>query len=172
MRNQATEMPSAELLKSILDYDATSGVLTWKVNKQGQTKKGMIAGGRHSRGYISIGINGKLYLAHRIIWFMCYGVDPKDNQIDHINLNRSDNRIANLRIADSIQNRTNTKVRKHSKSGIKGIRKYKDTNRWQARISINKKEHVIGYFDTPEEAHAAFCKKSEEVRGQFHNSGD
>jgi hypothetical protein len=86
---------AAERLRERLRYDGGTGVFTRRVGS-GHARAGEIAGSVHSTGYVRIGIDGGKYTAHRLAWLYVHGVWPSD-QIDHINRNRSDNRIANLR---------------------------------------------------------------------------
>ena len=105
-------LPSVEVLRNLFAYDPESGVLTRNTGKH----KGHV--GKHvtKNGYIRFNIrhNGKsnLYLAHRVIWALYYGEDPGENEIDHINRNRSDNRIENLRLVDRTEQLANTERNK------------------------------------------------------------
>lgn len=105
-------------------------------------------------------------MAHRLAWFYIHGGWPAD-QIDHIDMIRDNNRIANLRIATMTHQRANQHVRKDSKSGLKGVQKRCD-NRWRARITFRGTVYNLGHsFETPEAAHAAYVKKAEELFGEF-----
>lgn len=162
---------SLEEINRQLSYDPISGDLHWRVNKKGPVKAGDLAGGMMTHGYRIVGINGQEYLAHRIAWFMHYGVDPVATQIDHADMNRDNNAISNLRLANDAQNRTNTKARSHNKLGVKGVRVGKINNRYEARISVNSVTIHLGTFDTIDEAHAAYCKAAEKRHGEFFNAG-
>lgn len=81
-----------ETLKSILKYDAFSGLFSWAVKRQ-KVVVGSVAGSKNSLGYVQIKISGKLYHAHRLAWLYVYGYMP-EKEIDHINRIRDDNRIA------------------------------------------------------------------------------
>ena len=105
-------------------------------------------GTRNKNGYIVFRVNGKLLYAHRVAFFLVNNVLPK--MVDHINRNRSDNRICNLRVADPILNSQNKYA--------KGIAKPKQTKKWSAGITVNYKRKHLGYFDTPEEAHQAYLE--------------
>lgn len=117
-------------------------------------------------GYWCGTINNVYYKAHRIIWKMFHGYDPKF--IDHVNGNPSDNRIENLREVTNAQNGQNIKIHSRNKYGVSGVRFVQ--NRWVARIRCNGVEHFLGGFDTKEEAVAA--RQEAEVRFGFHpNNG-
>jgi hypothetical protein len=162
---KAKPVMNLELIKDYLNYDPESGIFTWKKNLKGPAKEGMIAGARHSRGYITIGFNGESYLAHRLAWAFTYNEISQNMQIDHINGDRGDNKISNLRLASHEENCRNSKPRKHNKSGIKGVRK--ENSKWAARIRVNKKEIWLGTFETSDEAAKAYQDAAKKYFGQF-----
>jgi len=94
------------------------------------------------------------------------GRDPKGG-IDHVNGRKYDNRLVNLREATRQQNAANSKKRKHNTSGFKGVYWIERTRRWRASIHKDRKHIHIGYFDKPEEAHAAYCKAAQRHFGKF-----
>lgn len=161
-------MPDMGELKRQLNYDPNTGYFSWKINKKGPAKEGSIAGARHRSGYLSIRLNGIDYLAHRLAWFYFYGEIGDLDQVDHINLNRSDNRIENLRKATHGQNSINTRAKSHNKSGLKGAHFDKRNNLFRARIVIDGKQIWLGYFATAEEAHAEYCRMAAVAHGSFH----
>lgn len=105
-------------------------------------------GARNKGGYIVFKVNGKLFYAHRVAYFLCYGEVP--HMIDHINGIKHDNRIKNLRLATDEVNCHNRKA--------SGVTKPKQTKRFAAAITINKKRKHLGYFDSREEAHQAYLE--------------
>lgn len=150
-----------------LEYNSQTGAFVWKVNKKGHVKCGDNAGSIHTRGYVTIVLNGKCYLAHRLALIIS-GVDLKQiDQVDHINGNRSDNRLSNLRIANHAQNCQNSKLRKDNQSGIKGVSYRKDRNKWRARIRKDGKQILIGEFKTAEQAQVAYCEAAKKYFGEF-----
>lgn len=160
-------LPEAEKIKEILNYDPETGVFTWKVTRSNNAKKGEIAG-TYSRGkydYNLIYINSKAYLAHRLAWRYMTGEDPI-GLIDHINGNTLDNRFSNLRKCDVQQNQFNSKCRVTNKSGFKGVTTHKD-GKFSARIMHNGMQVYLGYFDTPEAAHKAYCDAANKRAGEF-----
>jgi hypothetical protein len=153
-------------IKKVLSYDPEAGSLTWLCDR-GRAKAGSVAGTIHKRsGYVHIEIFGRYYSAHRLAWALHYGREPED-QIDHINKNRSDNRICNLREASNGQNRANTKS--SSVHGLKGVslKPWLKDRPWEARITKDRKVISLGCFATKEEAHEAYCKKAKELHGEF-----
>ena len=142
-------------LHDLLHYNPETGYLIWKVNAARRRKAGQIAGCRAEKGRVLIGIRGKLYKAHRIIWAMTTGQWPT-HQIDHINEDPSDNRWENLREATKSQNMKNITKIKSNTSGYKGVYWNKQCSRWMAKIVVNGKQHHLGLFLTPEEASVAY----------------
>ena len=109
-------------------------------------------------GYSTFKYKGKKYLAHRVAWFIHTGGWPV-NQIDHINGNRSDNRIANLRDVDNKTNMHNQKKpQKGNKSGFLGVFWNAQRNNWTARICLNKKRKYLGGYSTASESHFAYLE--------------
>ena len=153
-------------LFNYLHYDPKTGVFTWKVNTARSGKIGEIAGNVNFRGYRSIWINGLPFLAHRLAWAMSYGEWPALD-IDHINQNKSDNRICNLRHASRSENMFNRGKNKNNTSGIKGVTFCKCTGKWRAQIMVNGKTMKIGRFATKEQAAEAYKQKAKEHRGEF-----
>jgi hypothetical protein len=155
-------------------FDYKDGELYWK-NKTApgsHIKTGQKAGRPHKSsgkptGYRHVHILGKNYLTHRLIFLMFNGYLPKE--VDHINGNRGDSRIENLRAADRSQNTQNAKIRKDNKTGVKGV--YPLNGKYKAQIQANKKRHLVGYFDTIAEAAEAVKQKRIEIHKEFTNHG-
>jgi hypothetical protein len=153
-------------VRSLLDYDQDTGLLTWRDRDRGRLPAGHVAGVSDSHGYIVITIGGRLYKAHRLAWLLVHGSWPSKH-LDHANGNRSDNRIANLREADRWQNCANSRTMKRNTSGFKGVYFNKRTQRWMARISANGKRLFLGLFPTPETAYRAYCEAAIRYHGDF-----
>jgi hypothetical protein len=128
---------------------------------------GKIAGCKSGKGYIYIYIDSSSYLAHRIAWYFLTNIDPVDKQVDHKNGVKHDNMASNLRLATGSQNGANQKRHKDNKSGHKGVIFEKSVNKWRARIKVQGKPIHIGYYDSPELAHMAYCKHAIELNGEF-----
>lgn len=123
------------------------------------------AGGIDGKGYVRIGIDGGQYRAHRLAWLYVHGVWPK-SQIDHINRNRRDNRICNLREATGTQNNGNMPARNVS-SKYKGVGWHKETRKWRAFIRIKGKAIHLGVYNYEFDAHEAYMSAAKAYFGEF-----
>jgi hypothetical protein len=155
-------------LKELLHYDLEKGIFTWKVNRP-KCIKGNIAGTFHVNGYTHIQINRKIYKAHRLVWLYVYGYFPKF--IDHINCDRSDNRICNLREANIYQNNHNAKLSKNNTSGVKGVSWHKKANKWAVTIGVYGKPIYLGLFEDLEFAELVANEARSKYHGEFLNNG-
>ena len=135
-------------LKSRLSYDPGTGILTW-INKPNKS----ISAGREAGCLMPNGYRG-------------IRVDP---QIDHINRHRSDNRIGNLRRVTNAQNSINKRDNPPNMTGYRGV--YRCGVRYVAKIKKEGKQYYIGTYDTPREAHVAYCKKGREFFGKYFYGG-
>lgn len=134
-----------ENLKNIIKYDRDTGVFIWKSAVSNHISVGDIAGTVDKNGYIVLMIKGKNYLAHRLAFLYVAGYWP-ENEIDHINKIRDDNRWCNLREVSRSCNMRNSSIRKDNVSGVTGVSFDKKRKKWRVRITNNKKEIFIGYF--------------------------
>jgi hypothetical protein len=146
---------SFEEVRRLLDYDQHTGVLRWRVRANTRRAAGDVAGCRTPRGYVRIQIRHHMYLAHRLAWVWMTGTWPAD-EIDHRDGDPSNNAWSNLRAATRLQNGRNRRMNSNNSLGIKGVRKRADYKRYEASITADGRKHVIGYFDTPEEARQAY----------------
>ena len=148
-----------EKLKELFYYE--NGYLIWKIDRSDKVKKGKIAGCLKKNGYISIRYNEKTYLAHRLIYFYHNEYLPKF--IDHINNNRSDNKIENLRectIQQNMQNRV-----KYGNHKYKGV--YKSNKKFKVQIMDNSKLIYLGTYKTEEEAAIVYNNIAKNLYGEF-----
>ena len=154
---------TAEQLKATLDYDAGTGVFLWKIRPSRAVKAGDVAGCTEKRiGYITIGIAGRIYKAHRLAWLYTHGEWPR-GLIDHINGNKADNRICNLRNVFADGNSQNVrKPNVRNKSGFMGVIWFQ--NKWRASMSVNGKSKWLGDYSTPKEAHQVYL----EAKRKYH----
>jgi len=146
---------TAERLRELLHYDPTSGEFTWKITRNSRLRSGMRAGSVRPSGYVNLGVQGKLYLAHRLAWLYMRGVWP--GEIDHINRTKSDNRFANLREATRAENCQNTLTSTRNTSGFRGVCFDKVKCRWEAKIWSDGRKKWLGYFPTAAEAARAYA---------------
>ena len=147
---------TAEIMRALLAYDPDTGIFRWMVSRGNRIKVGAAAGTVSSNSYAVIKINGMPFKAHRLAWLHFHGVWP-EHQIDHIDENKSNNRISNLRDVPQSMNQHNAiKPRKDGTSGYRGVSWDKGKTRWRAQIEVNGQKQYIGLFDTPKAAHAAY----------------
>lgn len=161
---------TAARLRGLIDYDPATGVFRWKPRpgRQGSwcnvdREPGYVSG---QSGYRTIRVDKKLYQAHRLAWLYVYGQWPTQD-IDHINGERLDNRIANLRDVPNRLNRQNTlRARKDSRTGVQGVQRHTASGRYQAKIRKDGRNFFLGIFDTIEQAHRAYL----DAKAQLHEA--
>ncbi len=154
---------TSDELKQILDYNPETGIFIWKITI-GRAKIGFVAGSIDKGGYIRICKDGKEYYAHRLAWFYIYGKWP-NYQIDHINGDKIDNRIENLRdVMEFVNHQNLRKARVDNKAGHLGVGKMDRYQKYFSKISIAGKSIYLGSFETPEEAHQAYL----DAKRKFH----
>ena len=158
-------MITQDELKSQLDYDKETGVFTWKVRNSNRVKIGQVAGNAHNCGYIELQVLGEKHLAHRLAWLYVHGEYPKI--IDHINGNRSDNRICNLRNVGYKENTYNSKLRKDNKSGVKCVSFNIKLKKYEVRIFHDGKLQNYGYYENLEDAKKVADEKRKEIYGVY-----
>ena len=165
-------LPYYELAKSKLNYDPITGDFTWKF-RAGSTKNGKAAGTINSKGYrkISQVIDKKKYQlrAHRLAWFITHNELPKQ-QIDHIDEDKLNNAISNLRSCTQSQNKMNQGKYANNTSGFKGVSWHRKGQKWMASVRINGKNKHLGLFTTAESASAVYEAKAKEGFGKFYNT--
>lgn len=164
-------------VRELLRYDADTGHFTWRERGAAWFRSshaqaawnaryaGAQAGARDSGGYIQIAICGQVYAAHRLVWLYVAGEWP-GRQVDHINQNRSDNRISNLRAVTNQDNQRNSSLSKNNTSGVAGISWNKSVRLWHARITDSYRRKHLGFFVDWFEAVCA--RKSAESQLGFH----
>ena len=151
-----------EELKALLHYDSITGIFTWIVSGK-KRKIGTRAGHvQKLHGYRVIGINYQIYREHRLAWLYVHGYLP-DEQIDHRDGDKTNNKLDNLREATNLQNHQNRKCQTNNSSGFVGVHLHKQTNKWRSKINVNGKAKHLGLFNTAEEAHSAYLKAKSEL---------
>jgi len=158
-------MITQEKVKELFYYNPNMGQLIRKVRTANRTKVGDVAGSRSNSGYIQTCVDNKIYYNHRLIWLYVNGEFPPD-EIDHINGDRADNRLVNLREVTCLENCRNTKIYSNNKSGVLGVYWYGQRNKWRAVIQGDKKQIHLGYFQDLEDAKAA--RAEADIKYGFH----
>lgn len=145
---------SHEYLTKVLEYEPESGVFIWKIRASQAVKPGDIAGSVNKNGYLFIKVGKYIYRAHRLAWFYFYGQWPpiENYQIDHIDGNRLNNSIKNLRLASNAKNARNHKLYSHNTSGVSGVHFAEASNKWKATIRYNGCNIHLGYYASFEDA--------------------
>lgn len=156
-------------LRDVIRYDKKTGHLIW-LKDNGRAKAGHPAGWKKSNGYIEVGVLGARYKAHRLVWLLTYGCLPTVD-IDHINGDRADNRLANPRLANRHQNNWNTARPCTNKSGVKGVSFHKMSRKWSAYINRDNRQIHLGLFETIEAAEAAIRQARVAMHGEFAHHG-
>lgn len=171
-----------EKLQALLDYNPQTGILVWKErtrdplvslrehNRWNSRWAGQQAGCITHFGYVAVKFGKAAYKAHRIAWAMHYGAYPsKDEFVDHINRDKADNRLSNLRLASRSENGINRPEPVNNTSGHKGVMAYPWSKKrpWVARIGVDGTRRHIGYFSTFDEACSAYEKAARNLYGTF-----
>lgn len=160
-----------DFIEQLLSYNPQTGVFVrkgiWRRGKIhhaiGRAKAGDIAGSKCDRGYLWISLPGGRVSCHRLAWFLTHG-EWATGDIDHINGNKSDNRLVNLRAATRSQNKQNIqKPMAHNSSGYLGVCFDKSRGKFVATINVNGKQKNLGRFDSAEEAHQRYLAAKREL---------
>lgn len=147
---------TAARLRELLSYDPETGLFRWKINQRPERAKDPAGTINKRLGYVVIQVGGKLRYAHRLAWLYCTGAWPAGS-IDHINGDKADNRRANLRDVSHAVNCAN-QHRAQGRAGMLGAVWTERTKNWRGVITRDDKQVHLGYFATPEEAHAAYLE--------------
>lgn len=160
----------AKRLRELLDYDPRTGVFTWRIKRRGRPyghiPAGTRAGSLWATGYRIICIDGKSYRAGRLAFLWMTGKWPP-NLVDHINLDRSDDRWCNLRKATRTQNGANRPVHTNNALGMKGVCYEASRKKYKAYIMVCGRTMNLGRFNTAEEAQAAYTIAADKYFGEF-----
>lgn len=156
-------------LREVLDYNPETGILSWRFRLSPKCKLGEAAGQVGTYGYRKIRLDGRYYTASHLAWFHYHGVAPT-GVIDHEDLDKDNNQIKNLRPATPSQNSQNKARSRNNSTGFKGVAVLNSPGRptrYRAQIRANGERIFLGIFDTPAEAHVAYCKAAAEYHGEF-----
>jgi hypothetical protein len=152
-----------ERLKHLMRYE--EGKLYWVRPTANWMKTGMEAGFVMNGGYRIACIDGNSVMLHRLVFLYHHGYTPEI--VDHIDGDKLNNRIENLRPATRAQNNQNARTRKDNKSGQKGVRWREDQQKWSATITVDKKKRHLGYYTAFEEAQNAYLIAAQHLHGKF-----
>lgn len=161
------KMPRIKDLRAMLAYDAATGALAWRVDRSNAIKAGSKAGSATRDRYMSVLVDGRRHYAHRIAWALHYGRWPK-GQIDHINGDRSDNRLINLRDVTPTENARNRAASKLASPHGSGIKFHPRTGLWRASIGDGGRCVELGAFKELRTAKAA--RRAAEMRLGYHQN--
>jgi HNH endonuclease len=150
---------------AIVSYDSDSGIFTRRKSAP-HAPVGAVCGMLHHAGYILIRVRCFRIPAHRLAWMFSHGEWPSTD-VDHIDGDRSNNRIANLRLALGCGNAQNSARRKDNKTGFKGVSYFPRNRKWGAQIQSKGERLFIGLFTSPELAHAAYSAEAIRLHGEF-----
>ena len=160
-------MVTQERLKELFDYQ--DGQLIWTVKKAQSIKIGTAAGWAnrdvHGQQYMNIELDGKSYKSHRLVFMYHHGYFPK--RVDHIDGNRFNNRIENLREVTASQNAQNSKFRKNNKSGFKNVHFEKRNQKWRVLLQVDGVAKSFGYYDDVELAGLVAAEARDKFCGQY-----
>lgn len=149
-------------LKELLSYDPLTGEFTNIKSGKGRKPIGSVVGSTSNTGYVTSMIDGRNYQHHRLAWLYVHGYFPPED-IDHVDGIRTNNRLANLRLASRWQNCQNADRRSDNTSGYRGVCPV--GSRWRATITALGCRHNLGYFDTAEDAGRAYL----DAKRRVHN---
>ena len=150
-------MLTADRCREVLDYDPETGLFT-RIQSRNSSFVGKVAGTQDKDGYNTIFVDGVIHKAHRLAWLYVHGVWP-DGDIDHVNEDKTDNRISNLRdTRNTTANWLNrTLPSSLNRSGYRGVTQ-RPNGRWRANHTHNGVRRHLGNFDTAEQAHEAYLE--------------
>ena len=157
-------MLTKELLHEYFDYQ--DGKLLW--SKMSGTRSDLVgkeAGSINEQNYRRIKIGNKLYMAHRVVFMYHHGYMPPE--VDHIDCDRQNNRIENLRAVSKKENCWNRKMPTSNTSGIKGVCWHKSSNRWYVQLQVNKKMKYLGIYEDIELAELVAIEARSKYHGEF-----
>lgn len=149
------------IVEAHLSYCPDTGVFRTKTNRR-NIHTGDVVGAADRQGYLVTTIFKKPLKLHRAAWAITHGEWP-NGSIDHINGNKSDNRIANLRVVTNSQNKQNITKPENNTSGLMGVSFHKASMKWRATIKLNGKSTHIGLFESTDAAYSAYLDAKREL---------
>jgi hypothetical protein len=153
-------------LRAMFAYDPDTGVVTRKTSGRGMPPVGSVVGAKCGKGYLRVSIRKRLYQLHRVVFALAHNRWPTLH-IDHINGDKSDNRLCNLREATNAQNMRAIPAKRTSKTGVSGVMLDEPRGLWRAEIRVNYRRIHLGRFSTKEQAVAARRAAEDRYYGAF-----
>ena len=150
-------------VNTLFEYD--NGRLRRKITKTWNSPAGSYAGSVNKRGHVNVQVDGVMWAAHQIIFLMFHGYIPKE--IDHVNRDKTDNRIENLRKCSSTENKGNIGLLSNNRSGYRGVSFNTHRKKWRAQIKIKGRQTYLGSFDSPIQAAIAYNNVALNHFGKF-----
>lgn len=156
---------TAERVRELLDYDPNTGIFKWRRLTRYHTR-GDKTGTRDKDGRLRINVDRHRCISNRLAWLYMTGEWPT-GFVDHRDNDPTNDRWDNLRLASAIENGRNRGKTKRNKTGFKGVSIHRRTGKFVAHINLGRRDKNLGYFDSAEEAHAAYCRAAAEIHGEF-----
>lgn len=157
----------ADLARKLFSYDPETGVLS-RIARQTRSREFVALDepeptGHLKDGYLRVSFYGRSIYVHRLAWFMSHGEWP-NGEIDHVNGDRSDNRLSNLRVADRTENSQNMRSAKsNNPHGVLGLNWHKGAGKWMAQITVDKQQKYLGLFKSADDARSAYLTAKREL---------
>jgi hypothetical protein len=159
-------LPDQKAILSVVSYDPETGFFARTSSKNCPWTVGKRAGHVTPKGYRIIFVAGTSYMEHRLAWILEHGAIPCGLTIDHINGDKADNRLINLRLATDCQNSYYRPRKSNNRSGCKGVYMRKN-GKYRAAITVEKQRINLGTFETKEEAYKVYCEAAVRLHGDF-----
>jgi hypothetical protein len=157
--------PTQDRLRELFDYIPETGDLVWRI-RRGRSVAGKTAGTINpSDGYLQIGVDGKIYRAHRLVWIWHYRTVPE--MLDRRDTVKTNNRVWNLRPANQAQNEANKAINASDTSGYKGVFFDNQKRMWHSAIKVDGKTKHIGFFSDPKAASESYFRAAKTYFGEF-----
>jgi hypothetical protein len=170
--NDLIRKPTVQELREMVHLDEASGRIFWKERKNTIAGWNDRCAGKETfirtdrKGYKVGTLLNRHAKAHHVVWALTHGEWPT-GIVDHIDGDKSNNAAVNLRTASPSQNNFNSRAYGNNKSGLKGVSWHKARGKWIAQIAANNRSKLLGYFDSKESAHAAYCAAAADLHGEF-----
>lgn len=170
--NDLIRKPSVNELREMIHLDQDTGRMFWKPRQNTIAGWNERCAGKETftrtdrKGYKVGTLLNRHAKAHHVVWALTKGEWPS-GIVDHIDGDKANNRPENLRLASASQNNFNCKAYRNNKSGLKGVSWHSARSKWIAQIAANGRNRLLGYFETKEDAHQAYCAAAAETHGDF-----